>query len=162
MLRAARDVISRRGTGLASIWRYILAGLGLAALLVGILAVVYLTAPHSAPGPDISRSKKTASGLFVASFEPERGVIRQGELQSWVLTLKTAAGAPVEGAAITVFGGMPQHNHGLPTSPQATDYLGDGRYRIDGVKFTMSGWWQLRFAISAAAGSDSVVFNIVL
>ncbi|MDX8501183.1 FixH family protein [Mesorhizobium sp. VK4C] len=147
---------------MASIWRYILAGLGLAALLVGILAVVYLTAPHSAPGPDISRSKKTASGLFVASFEPERGVIRQGELQSWVLTLKTAAGAPVEGAAITVFGGMPQHNHGLPTSPQATDYLGDGRYRIDGVKFTMSGWWQLRFAISAAAGSDSVVFNIVL
>ncbi|RRH98124.1 auxin-binding protein [Mesorhizobium tamadayense] len=147
---------------MASIWRYVLAGLGLAALLVGILAVVYLTAPHSASGPDTSRSKKTASGLFMASFEPERGVIRQGELQSWLLTLKTAAGAPVEGAAITVSGGMPQHNHGLPTSPQATDYLGGGRYRIDGVKFTMSGWWQLRFAISAAAGSDSVVFNIVL
>ncbi|TIW19825.1 MAG: auxin-binding protein [Mesorhizobium sp.] len=147
---------------MASIWRYILAGLGLAALLVGILAVVYLTAPRSAPGPDTSRSKKTASGLFVASFEPERGVIRQGELQSWLLTLKTAAGAPVEGAAITVSGGMPQHNHGLPTSPQATDYLGEGRYRIDGVKFTMSGWWQLRFAISAAAGSDSLVFNIAL
>ncbi|WFP60385.1 FixH family protein [Mesorhizobium sp. WSM4904] len=147
---------------MASIWRYILAGLGLAALLVGILAVVYLTAPHSVPGPDTSRSKRTASGLFVASFEPERGVIRQGELQSWLLTLKTAAGAPVEGAAITISGGMPQHNHGLPTSPQATDYLGEGRYRIDGVKFTMSGWWQLRFAISAAAGSDSVVFNIVL
>lgn len=162
MRHAARDVISRRGAGLASIWRYILAGLGLAALLVGILAVVYLTAPRSAPGPDTSRSKKTASGLFVASFEPERGVIRQGELQSWLLTLKTAAGAPVEGAAITVSGGMPQHNHGLPTSPQATDYLGEGRYRIDGVKFTMSGWWQLRFAISAAAGSDSLVFNIAL
>lgn len=162
MRQAARDVISRRGTGLASIWRYILTGLGLTALLVGILAVVYLTAPQSAPGPDTSRSKKTASGLFVASFEPERGVVRHGELQSWLLTLKTAAGAPVEGAAITVSGGMPQHNHGLPTSPQATDYLGEGRYRIDGVKFTMSGWWQLRFAISAAAGSDSVVFNIVL
>ncbi|TIV69205.1 MAG: auxin-binding protein [Mesorhizobium sp.] len=147
---------------MASIWRYILAGLGLTALLVGILAVVYLTAPQSAPGPDTSRSKKTASGLFVASFEPERGVVRHSELQSWLLTLKTAAGAPVEGAAITVSGGMPQHNHGLPTSPQATDYLGEGRYRIDGVKFTMSGWWQLRFAISAAAGSDSVVFNIVL
>ncbi|MDX8478064.1 FixH family protein [Mesorhizobium sp. VK24D] len=147
---------------MASIWRYILAGLGLAALLVGILAVVYLTAPHPASGPDTSRSKKTANGLFVASFEPERGVIRQGELQSWLLTLKTAAGAPVEGAAITVSGGMPRHSHGLPTSPQATDYLGEGRYRIDGVKFTMSGWWQLRIAISAATGSDSVVFNIVL
>lgn len=162
MRHAARDVISRRGTGLASIWRYIFAGLGLAALVVGVLTVVYLTAPHSPQGPDTSRSKKTANGLFVASFEPERGAIRQGELQSWLLTLKTAAGAPVEGAAITVSGGMPQHNHGLPTSPQATDYLGEGRYRIDGVKFTMGGWWQLRFAVSAAAGSDSVVFNIVL
>ena len=164
MRHATRDVNSRRGTGLASIWRYILAGLGLAALLAGILAVVYLTGPHPAQvaNPDTSRSKTTANGLFIASFEPEHGVVRQGELQSWLLTLKTAAGAPVEGAAITVSGGMPQHNHGLPTSPQATDYLGDGRYRIDGIKFTMSGWWQLSFAISAAAGSDSVVFNIVL
>lgn len=147
---------------MASVWRYILAGLGLAALLVGILAAVYLMLLQTASGPDTSRSKKTANGLFVASFEPERGVIRQGELQSWLLTLKTATGTPVEGAAITVSGGMPQHDHGLPTSPQATDYLGNGRYRIDGVKFSMSGWWQLHFGISAAAGSDSVVFNIVL
>ena len=147
---------------MASVWRYILAGLGLAALLAGILAAVYLALPQSAAGPDTARSRKTQNGLFVASFEPERGVVRQGELQSWVLTLTTAAGAPVEGAAIAVSGGMPQHDHGLPTSPQATDYLGDGRYRIDGIKFTMTGWWQLHFGISAAAGSDSAVFNIVL
>ncbi len=147
---------------MASLWRYLLAGLGLAALLAGVLAIVYLTAPHSAPGPDIARSKKTANGLFVAGIQPERGTVRQGELHSWLLTLKTVAGAPVEGAAISVSGGMPQHNHGLPTSPQATDYLGEGRYRIEGLKFTMSGVWQLRFAISAAAGSDSVVFNVVL
>ncbi|TGT10005.1 auxin-binding protein, partial [Mesorhizobium sp. M8A.F.Ca.ET.213.01.1.1] len=114
---------------MASLWRYLLAGLGLAALLAGVLAIVYLTAPQTTPGPDRSRSKTTANGLFVASFQPERGGVRQGELQSWLLTLKTAAGAPVEGAAITVSGGMPQHDHGLPTSPQATDYLGDGRYR---------------------------------
>ncbi|RVB10383.1 auxin-binding protein, partial [Mesorhizobium sp. M7A.F.Ca.CA.004.05.1.1] len=89
-------------------------------------------------------------------------VVRQGELQSWLLTLKTKAGVPVEGAAIAISGGMPLHSHGLPTSPQATDYLGDGRYRIEGVKFTMSGWWQLHFAISATAGSDTVLFNVVL
>ncbi|MBZ9895216.1 FixH family protein [Mesorhizobium sp. BR1-1-6] len=149
---------------MASIWRYLLAGLGLAALLAGILAVVYLTAPRTpqVAGPDISRTKKTENGLFMASFAPERGVVRQGELEAWLLTLKTIAGTPVEGAAIAVSGGMPQHRHGLPTSPQATDYLGDGRYRIEGVKFTMSGWWQLHFAISATAGSDTVVFNVVL
>jgi hypothetical protein len=164
MRSVRQSVVCRRGTGLASLWRYLLAGLGLAALLVGILAVVYLTAPRSSQpaGPDVARTKNTAAGLFVASFAPERGVVRQGELQSWLLTLKTKAGAPVEGAAIAISGGMPQHNHGLPTSPQATDYLGDGRYRIEGVKFTMSGWWQLHFAISATAGSDTVLFNVVL
>jgi hypothetical protein len=164
MRSVRQNVVCRRGTGLASLWRYLLAGLGLAALLVGILAVVYLTAPRSSrpAGPDVSRTKNTDNGLFVASFLPERGVVRQGELESWLLTLKTKAGTPVEGAAIAISGGMPQHNHGLPTSPQATDYLGDGRYRIEGVKFTMSGWWQLHFAISATAGSDTVLFNVVL
>ncbi|ESY70909.1 FixH family protein [Mesorhizobium sp. LNHC232B00] len=149
---------------MASLWRYLLAGLGLAALLVSILAVVYLTAPRSAlpAGPDVSRTRNSDNGLFTASFSPERGVVRQGELESWLLTLKTKAGVPVEGAAIAISGGMPLHNHGLPTSPQATDYLGDGRYRIEGVKFTMSGWWQLHFAISATAGSDTVLFNVVL
>ena len=159
-----QSVIRRRGTGLASIWRYLLAGLGLAALLVGVLAVVYLTAPQSAQlaGPDVSRTKKTDNGLYMVSFVPERGVVRQGELESWLLTLKTKTGASVERAAIAISGGMPQHNHGLPTSPQVTDYLGEGRYRIEGLKFTMSGWWQLRFAISSGAGSDTVLFNVVL
>lgn len=131
-------------------------------MLFGVLAAVYLTAPGRDAGPDLSRSKKSEHGLFVVSIEPESGRMRQGELHSWLLTLKTTAGAPVEGAAIDVSGGMPQHDHGLPTSPQATDYLGGGRYRVEGVKFTMSGWWQLRFAISAAAGSDTVVFNLAL
>ncbi|RUY09526.1 auxin-binding protein, partial [Mesorhizobium sp. M7A.F.Ca.US.005.03.2.1] len=145
---------------MASIWRYLLAGLGLAALLVGILAVVFLAAPRSSlpAGPDVARTKKTDNGLYVASFVPERGVVRQGELESWLLTLKTKTGASVERAAIAISGGMPQHNHGLPTSPQVTDYLGEGRYRIEGLKFTMSGWWQLRFAISSGAGSDTVLF----
>ncbi|RVA55208.1 FixH family protein, partial [Mesorhizobium sp. M7A.F.Ca.CA.001.08.1.1] len=149
---------------MASIWRYLLAGLGLAALLVGILAVVFLTAPRSSlpAGPDVARTKKTDNGLYVASFVPERGVVRQGELESWLLTLKTKTGASVERAAIAISGGMPQHNHGLPTSPQVTDYLGEGRYRIEGLKFTMSGWWQLRFAISSGAGSDTVLFNVCL
>jgi hypothetical protein len=57
---------------------------------------------------------------------------------------------------------MPQHGHGLPTSPQATEYLGDGRYLIEGVRFNMGGWWELKFSISAGQGDDSAVFNVVL
>lgn len=146
---------------MASFWRYLVAAFGLAAVLIGVLAAVYLTAPRGGGGPDLSRSKKTATGLFTVGIRPESGVVRRNELQSWLLTLKTASGAAVQGAAINISGGMPQHNHGLPTSPQATDYLGDGRYRIGGVKFTMSGLWQLKFTISARAGTDTVIFNVM-
>lgn len=146
---------------MGSLWRYILAVLGLLAVLVGVVLAVYMHGVGQ-DGPDLSRTRKTEGGLFVATLAPANGAVRQGELQSWMLTLKTPSGAPVENAAIDISGGMPQHNHGLPTSPQVADYLGQGRYRIDGVKFTMSGWWQLHLSISAAAGSDAVVFNIAL
>ncbi len=144
---------------MASLWRYLLAVIGLAAALAGIVPAVYL---HGAgQGPDLSLSKPTANGLFVASLRPQSGAVQQGLLQSWQLTLVARDGTPVENAAIDIAGGMPQHDHGLPTSPQVTGYLGQGHYRIDGVKFTMSGLWQLRLTISAAQGSDTVVFNIV-
>jgi hypothetical protein len=136
------------------------------ALLTMLGAVVtgaYLTGwVGSGAEAELRRAKTSQHGLFLVSLVPEDGRIRPGEVHSWLLTLKTAAGAPVEYAAIDISGGMPQHRHGLPSSPQATAYLGNGRYRIGGLKFTMDGWWQLRVAISAAAGSDTVVFNIVL
>lgn len=147
---------SNRGYG---IWRYGLAVLGLAAVLTGILAVAYLHGRTQEP--DLSRSKATANGLFVAAIRPQSGTVRFGDLQSWQLTLTTKAGLPVENAAIDISGGMARNNHGLPTSPQVAGYMGQGHYRIDGVKFTTGGWWQLRLTISAAQGSDSVVFNIV-
>lgn len=143
-----------------SIWRYGLAVVGLAVVLTGIVFAAYLHG--SGKGPDLSRTKATVNGLFVAAIRPQSGAVRVGELQSWQLTLTTKAGAPVEYAAVDISGGMVRNTHGLPTSPQVTDYLGQGRYRIDGVKFSMRGWWQLRLTVSAAQGSDSVVFNIVL
>lgn len=51
---------------------------------------------------------------------------------------------------------MPQHGHGLPTNPAVTSYLGKGRYRIDGVRFNMSGWWEFKLAIAAPQGDDQV------
>lgn len=134
---------------------------GLVALAVGVLAVVYLTAPAT-PGPDLARSKASAKGVFTVAIAPEMGDIRQGELHSWLVTLKTRKGAPVEDAKIIVGGGMPEHAHGLPTSPEATAYLGGGRYRIEGVKFSMSGWWQLKLGISSPVGADQATFNLVM
>lgn len=146
---------------MTSAWRMFIGAFGLVALAIGLLSVVFLTAP-AAPGPDLARSKNSAKGLYALSIAPEAGEPRQGELHAWVVTVKTRQGVPVEGAAISVGGGMPEHAHGLPTSPEATAYLGDGRYRIEGMKFSMTGWWQLKLGVTAPAGADEATFNLVL
>ncbi|MBN9079613.1 MAG: FixH family protein [Rhizobiales bacterium] len=117
----------------------------------------------AAPGDlDLSLSKKSENGLYAVSLAPEQAPIREGPLESFILTVKMANGQPVEVSRIEIAGGMPRHGHGLPTEPRVTAALGDGRYRIEGFKFTMAGWWQIRFTIEAPPGRDEADFNIVL
>lgn len=111
---------------------------------------------------DLSLSKATVKGAFMVSIAPEAGAVEQGTLHSWVATVATADGKPVDDAQIAIDGGMPQHGHGLPTAPQMTAKLGEGRYRIEGVKFNMGGWWVIRLAITAAGTTDTVEFNLVV
>lgn len=137
--------------------------LGIVVFAVLAFVALWFVAPTPAPPElDLSRSKASDKGLYAVSIAPEAGTFEQGTLHSWVIMLATPAGAPVEGATIAVDGGMPEHHHGLPTSPAVTTYLGEGKYRVEGVKFNMTGWWQLRFAISSAAGDDTATFNLQL
>lgn len=141
---------------------YALAVVAMLGLAFGAYLVSPVVAPQAAAALDQSRTRTGAGGLFVAEIAPDAPEIRQGELQTWTLTVKTPDGAPVENAEVKVDGGMPEHSHGLPTAPRMTEYLGEGRYRIEGVKFSMGGWWELRFDITSPAGSDKVTFNLVL
>ncbi|RST83478.1 auxin-binding protein [Aquibium carbonis] len=139
-------------------------------LIYVLVAVVALAAAFvgwrmMAPPPDdldLARSKQTQAGMFTVAIAPESEPVRQGPLHSWIVTVTTPDGAPVEDATISVDGGMPQHGHGLPTAPAMTAALGEGRYRIEGVRFNMGGWWELKLAIAADGRSDDVTFNLVL
>jgi hypothetical protein len=111
---------------------------------------------------DYSRTRTSESGRYRATIHPQGDSIPQGRLQKWTLHLETAAGAPVDSATVTVDGGMPQHGHGLPTRPQVTRVLGNGDHLVEGMKFNMGGWWVVKFHVDAAAGRDSVVFNLSL
>ena len=68
-------------------------------------------------------------------------------------------GAPVHDARFAVDGGMPQHGHGLPTQPRVTRELADGTYLLEGMKFSMTGWWEVKLAIQGPHGADKVTFN---
>ncbi len=137
----------------------------IAAAIVAAIAAVVLAAYFMMMTPpadlDLSRSKASAKGIYSVAIEPVGGTFTQNEMHAWVVTIRTPAGGPVTGATIAVDGGMPQHGHGLPTSPQAVE-TGDGVYRVDGVRFNMGGWWELKFHVTAAPGEDDVVFNVTL
>jgi hypothetical protein len=83
-------------------------------------------------------------------------------MHSWTIELKTAEGHSVDKASIAVDGGMPQHGHGLPTSPVVTENLGDGRYLVEGMKFNMPGWWTVTVHVDGTAGADQTTFNVIL
>lgn len=111
---------------------------------------------------DTSTSRLSDDGLFQVSWSSDADVPPLNQIHTWTLHIETADGQPVEGATILVDGGMPQHGHGLPTNPQVTEDLGGGDYRLEGMRFQMPGFWEVRFNISANGQDDSITFNLIL
>ena len=69
---------------------------------------------------DMSTSHLSDNGLFLVSWTSDPTPPPLNQIHTWTIHVETADGQPVEDADITVNGGMPQHGHGLPTSPQVT------------------------------------------
>jgi hypothetical protein len=116
-----------------------------------------------APGDlDLALTRSSKAGLYRTTLVPGVDPLTVGSIHSWTIELETADGRPVEHAEIAVDGGMPQHGHGLPTSPKVTQNLGRGHYLVEGMKFNMPGWWTLTVHVDGAAGRDDTTFNLVL
>jgi hypothetical protein len=107
-------------------------------------------------GPRLS-----AGGRYVATLEPGKP-LRPRQMQTVRVVVRDADGRAIDEAQISIDGGMPQHGHGLPTRPRVTRHLGDGIYEIEGVRFNMGGWWEIKLAIAASRGADTVTFNLDL
>lgn len=83
-------------------------------------------------------------------------------MHSWILHVESAEGVAIENATISVTGGMPEHDHGLPTRPRVTEELGDGDYRLDGVRFHMRGYWEIEVTITTEDTTSVVVIPLRL
>ena len=94
---------------------------------------------------------------FVSSLEP----IEINRIHSWTLSI-SSDGEPVSGAELTIFGGMPAHDHGMPTRPRVTSEIGEGKYRLDGMRFHMNGYWEVSIEIDANGKRDTVVITLIL
>jgi hypothetical protein len=138
---------------------------GIKTLVAAAAAALFTACMMFASPPknlDYSRTRLSEGGRYRATIRPQGDSIPQGKLQRWTLHMETATGAPIDSAVVTVDGGMPQHGHGLPTKPRVTRALGNGDHLVEGLKFNMGGWWVVKFRVNAAAGNDSLVFNVKL
>ena len=98
---------------------------------------------------------RSRDGYFLVRYEPGLDPLVINRIHSWTLTVTTADGRPVDDATLKVSGGMPLHDHGLPTAPRATA-TGGGQYRVEGMRFHMNGEWELLVEIDDGDRRDLV------
>jgi hypothetical protein len=101
------------------------------------------------------------TGLTVA-LSSQLAPLTINQMHNWIVTVTSADGRPVEDATILVDGGMPAHNHGLATHPRITDYLGDGQYLLQGMRFHMNGEWVVVLRIEHSGRRHTAEFNLHL
>jgi hypothetical protein len=135
-------------------------------ILSTVLSLAALAATTGCAAPpkdlDVALTRPTVDSKYVVTLQPPATPAAINQLHAWQLKLASPSGAPVLNARIKVDGGMPQHGHGLPTRPQVTRELPEGGYLIEGMKFSMTGWWEIKLAVDGPAGVDRVTFNTVV
>ena len=122
---------------------------------------------HSMKAPDPSQidtsiEKTSMKGQFTVSYKSDVHPMPVNRLLSWNLNVRTADGKSVKNAQIKILGDMPEHGHGFPTEPEVSGTMEDGQYLVEGLKFSMPGWWVVTFHITAGDMMDHVSFNLLV
>ncbi len=130
-------------------------------LLTGLLLPALLV-PIRPLAAELPMRSHSAAGHFEVTVATQPDPVPVNRMHTWLVTLRNAEGEPVADATIEVTGGMPEHDHGLASSPRMTASLGEGTYRIDGMKFHMNGRWEVVLSISANGVTDIATVHIEL
>lgn len=130
-------------------------------LAIGVVASFsFAVVTGSAAASQLTTVSQPA-GLHV-TMQSELQPLTINQMHSWIISVHDTQGGAINDAVIRVDGGMPEHNHGLATSPQVTGQLGEGRYRLQGVRFHMNGEWELRLQIEHAGVPYHATFTLTL
>jgi len=84
-----------------------------------------------------------------------------GATQQWVVRLSRHDHRRVAGARVAARAWMPD-DATQRVAPATVSYVGGGRYRIDDIRFSRPGWWNVALVIDGGRGVDSVAFNVVI
>lgn len=114
-------------------------------------------AGNSAKG--LSLTETSRNGLFRVTLQSDEAPLPLNRMHGWTAHLTTSEGRVIDDAIVMLYGGMPEHKHGFPSKPQVTGNLGNGRYRIEGVKFNMPGRWEIWINVRALGKDDKAIFS---
>ena len=129
---------------------------------LALLAACAAAPPAPPPAISFSPTQTSDEKKFIVSISPLAEPVSINQIHSWRINLTTPSGVPVTKAAFFIGGGMPDHGHGFPTRPVVTETPAPGVYLLEGMKFSMHGRWEIKFAIQAGVVSDVVTFNTLV
>jgi hypothetical protein len=135
-------------------WRLVISAL--------LFCLLQTTPAHSDKGGIVAAEQLSANSVYRVVVDRHPEPIPLNRIHQWQIKVAGSDGSIIENAQISVAGGMPAHNHGLPTAPQVTQELSPGTYLVEGMKFQMGGKWQVTFTIQSELTTDAVTFELVL
>tara|TARA_B110000858_G_scaffold196741_1_gene256287 strand:+ start:1990 stop:2391 length:402 start_codon:yes stop_codon:yes gene_type:complete len=109
--------------------------------------------------PDLSGV--TDGGLKIEIYS-ELSPLSINQIHSWQLRVLDDNNRALELEELLVIGGMPEHDHGLPTQPQLTGRLDNGDYLLEGLRFHMQGLWQIHIEMQVNGLVDTAIIEFKL
>jgi hypothetical protein len=99
---------------------------------------------------------------YTVEVQSQLSPIEINKIHNWIIKITDSSNRPLNNASIEMIGGMPDHDHGLPTEPQVTEEVGPGKYLLQGVRFHMQGKWQIIFTITESGNQDQAILELQL
>ncbi len=128
-------------------------------LLILLLIAAYTTQAAGSTLPDLAGS--TSNGLHIEIYS-ELSPLRINQIHSWRIRILDANNKALSVEVLEVSGGMPEHDHGLPTQPQITKQMENGDYLLEGVRFHMQGKWLLQIDLQNNGSKDQALIDFLL
>ncbi|MDO9074749.1 MAG: FixH family protein [Rubrivivax sp.] len=132
------------------------------AVVAALASTLWFTGCATPSDLDLTLQHPSQQGKFVVRMDPPATGPAINQMHAWQVRLNAPDGTPVSQAKLAFAGGMPQHGHGFPTKPRVTREVSPGVYALEGMKFSMTGWWDMRLSIQSGDVSDTAVFNVIL
>ena len=111
---------------------------------------------------NISNAVESSGGWVKGSYVTDYPKPPLNKMHSWRLTLNGRDGAPLQDVVVGISALMPEHVHGMNTSPVISESDDPGVYLIEGMKFHMPGWWRITLDLSKKGGRDLMRFNVLV